>query len=218
MRMEIVSNTVDGGGNNVPMRTPVPVTPIVALLSLALALLSSAPAMAHCDGMDGPVVHSAQKALASGDVNLVLIWVQQGDEEGIRQAFDHTLAVRRLGAEAKDLADTYFFETLVRVHRAGEGAPYTGLKPAGRDLGPAIPLADQALSTGKVDALVKLLSDETRQGLIERFEHAAKAQKLSTADVEAGREYVRAYVEFLHYAERAYEAASQPVGGHLHDE
>jgi hypothetical protein len=186
-------------------------------VTLAVALLSPTPAMAHCDGMDGPVVKAAQKALASGDVDPVLIWVQKKDEVAIRRAFDRTLAVRKLGAEARDLADTYFFETLVRVHRAGEGAPYTGLKPAGRDLGPAIPLADQALSTGEVDALVELVTDATRKGLIERFEHAAKAQRFSTADVEAGREYVRAYVTFIHYTERAYEAASQPVAGHFPD-
>lgn len=188
------------------------------LVALGAVLLIPISAIAHCDGMDGPVVKAAQSALASGDVNLVLVWVQKGDEKEIRQTFERTLAVRKLSAEAKELADTYFFETLVRIHRAGEGAAYTGLKPAGRDLGPAIPLADQALANGEVDALVKLITDEMRKGLIERFDHATKAQKSSTADVEAGREYVRAYVTFIHYAERAYEAASQPVAGHLFGE
>jgi uncharacterized protein DUF6448 len=165
--------------------------------------------------MDGPVVKAAQKALASGDVNPVLIWVQKQDEQAIRQAFAQALGVRKLGGEAKELADKYFFETLVRMHRAGEGAPYSGLKPAGRDLGPAIPLADQALSIGNVDALVKLITDETRKGLVERFEKAAKAREFPAADVEAGREYVEAYVTFIHYAERAYEAANQPLAGHF---
>jgi len=199
------------------MRIMLSITRMTILATLTLAILSPTSAMAHCDGMDGPVVKAAQKALATGDVNLVLIWVQKGDEEAIRQALDRTLAVSKLSAEAKDLADMYFFETLVRIHRAGEGAAYTGLQPAGRDLGPAIPLADEALNTGEVDALVKLITDKTRKGLIERFEHAATAQKFSTADVGAGREYVRAYVTFIHYAERAYEAASQPVAGHFPD-
>ena len=185
------------------------------LFTLGIFLFMPRSAMAHCDGMDGPVVKAAQKALASGDVNLVLIWVQTADEQEIRQAFERTLTVRKLGAEAQELADMYFFETLVRIHRAGEGAPYTGLEPAGRDLGPAIPLADHALSTGEVDTLVKLISDETRKGLIERFTHAGNAQNFSTANVEAGREYVRAYVTFIHYVERVYEAARQPVAGHF---
>lgn len=199
------------------MKTSRPITRMAILVTLTVALLSPSLAMAHCDGMDGPVVKAAQKALAKGDVNLVLIWVQKEDEEGLRQAFDRTLAVRKLSPEAKDLADMYFFETLVRIHRAGEGAPYTGLKPAGRDLGPAIPLADQALSTGNVDALVSLITDKTRRGLTERFAHLAKAKNYPTADVEAGRDYVRAYVTFIHYAERAYEAASQSADGHFLD-
>ena len=184
------------------------------LFALGAVLFIPNSAMAHCDGIDGPVVKAAQTALVSADVNLVLIWVQKNDEKEIRQAFEHTLAVRKLSAEAKELADMYFFETLVRVHRAGEGASYTGLKPAGRDLGPAIPMADQVLTTGKVDPLVNLITSETRKGLIERFNHAVKAGNFPPADVEAGREYVQAYVTFIHFVERAYEAASQPVAGH----
>jgi len=190
---------------------------IVSLVALAIALLYPPFVLAHCDGMDGPVVRAAQSALSSGDVNLVLIWVQKEDEKAVKQAFDHTLAVRKLSAEAKELADMYFFETLVRIHRAGEGAAYTGLKPAGRDLGPAIPLADQALSTGKIDALVKFITDETQKGLVERFEPAAKARTFSSADIQAGRDYVQNYVSFIHYVERAHEVVSQPVTDHLAD-
>lgn len=147
---------------------------VTLLTTLGIALLVPDSAMAHCDGMDGPVIKAAQEALTSGDVNFVLIWVREDDEREIRQAFDRTLAVRKLCPEAQELADIYFFETLVRIHRAGEGAPYTGLKPAGRDLGPAIPLADQALNIGNVDSLVKLITDETRKGLTERFDDAMK--------------------------------------------
>jgi hypothetical protein len=185
------------------------------LFTLGIFFLFPNSVMAHCDGIDGPVVKGAQKALANRDVNLVLIWVQKEDEKEIRQVFDRTLAVRTLSTEAKELADMYFFETLVRIHRAGEGAPYAGLKPAGRDLGPAIPLADQVLTTGKIEPLVSLITEETREGLTERFDALLKARNYSTADVQAGREYVEAYVTFIHYVERAYEASHQPVGGHF---
>ena len=119
---------------------------LLGVIAIAIALLPRASA--HCDGLDGPVVQAAQKALETGNVNLVLIWVQKPDEAEIKRAFDHAQAVRKLSAEARELADRYFFETLVRIHRAGEGAPFTGLKPAGRDLGPAIPAADNALRDG----------------------------------------------------------------------
>src|ERR1035441_494173 len=119
--------------------------------------------------MHSPVVKAAQKALAETNVNLVLIWVHQDDEAQIKLAFEKTLAVRKLNPEARELADQYFFETLVRIHRAGEGAPYTGLKPAGRDLGPVIPAADKAIETGSVDYLVTVITNESANGIRERF-------------------------------------------------
>jgi hypothetical protein len=185
----------------------------LAVLFAALAL-TPCKALAHCDGMDGPVVKAAQRALESGNVNLVLIWVQKPDEVEIRKAFDQSMAVRKLGPEARALADRYFFETLVRLHRAGEGAPYTGLKPAGRDLGPAIPAADKALEAGSVEALLKLLSDLVQAGVSEHFKHAVAKSNFDKNDVESGREYVNAYVQFVHYVERIYQAAKNPAHGH----
>jgi hypothetical protein len=40
-----------------------------------------------------------------------------------------------------------FFETAVRLHRAGDEAPYTGLKPAGPDWDPFVPRAEKAIET-----------------------------------------------------------------------
>ncbi len=191
-----------------------------SLAASLLILIVSVPARvwAHCDGMDGPVVIAAQKALDTGNVNLVLIWVQKADEAEIKQAFERTLAVRQLSSQAKELADMYFFETLVRIHRAGEGAPYTGLKPAGRDLGPAIPAADKALQTGSVDALVKLLTEAVQHGVREHFAAANGKKTYDKNNVEAGRKYVQAYVPFLHYVEGIYEATKASAHGHFHEE
>lgn len=185
-----------------------------AALGVALAVLLSTSAHAHCDGMDGPVVKAAEEALAKGDVNRVLIWVQEKDEAEIRKAFDRTVNVRRLSPQAQELADTYFFETLVRIHRAGEGAPFTGLKPAGRDLGPAIPAADDALKSADLTPLSKLLVDRMHGGLKDRFQRAMAAKAFETQDVRAGREYVETYVTFIHYVEGMYEAAIRQVEGH----
>jgi hypothetical protein len=164
--------------------------------------------------MDGPVIKAARNALETGNVNFVLVWVQKQDENEIRNVFSKTLAVRNLNPEAKEFADMYFYETLVRIHRAGEGAPYTGLKPAGRDLGPAIPGADSALENGKVQPLMKLLTDTVQTGIRERFEHVLTKKKFSKNDVSSGREYVKAYVGFVHYVERLYDAAKHSAAGH----
>ena len=152
--------------------------------------------------------------LEIGNVNPVLIWVQKKDENEITKAFQKTLAVRKLSPQAKELADMYFFETLVRIHRAGEGAPYRGLQPVGRDLGPAIPAADRALENGKVEPLVKLLTDGIQSGVREQFKQALAKKKFGKDDVTAGQEYIKSYVEFIHYVERIYEAVKNPTEGH----
>jgi len=111
------------------------------------------------------------------------------------------------------LADRYFFETLVRVHRAGEGAPYTGLKPAGRDLGPALPAADKALEDGVLEPVVALLTEYLNHGLQAHFEAALAAKNYAKDDVGVGREYVDAYVQYIHYVERLFEAAATTTEG-----
>lgn len=172
-------------------------------------------AVGHCDGLDGPVVTLARKALETGNVKLVLPWVQEQDESEIRKAFDATLSTRKAGPAARDLADMYFFETLVRVHRAGEGASYAGLKPAGRDLGPAIPAADQALEDGSIDRVIKIVTDAAAAGMRRHFERVASKEDFDRDDVKAGRDYVEAYVTYVHYVERLYKAAVSPAHGHF---
>jgi hypothetical protein len=169
---------------------------------------------AHCDGLDGPVIQAAQKALETGDVNPVLIWVLKKDEGEIKNAFQKTLAVRKLSPQAKELADLYFFETLVRIHRAGEGEPYTGLKPAGRALEPAIPAADKAIESGKVEPLLKLLTQTLETEVREKFKAIAAKKNFKPDDVEAGREYVEVYVPFVSYIERISAAVKGEAKGH----
>jgi hypothetical protein len=185
-----------------------------ASLFLGTAMLVPGRALAHCDGLDGPVVTAARLALEKNDVNRVLVWVQKKDEVAIRKAFEQTLAVRKLSPQARELADLYFFETLVRVHRAGEGAPYTGLKPAGRNLGPAIPGADHALEAGDVEPLVRLVVSAAEKGLRQRFAEARAARNYPADNVEAGREYIEKYVPFIHYVERLYQSATTSAAGH----
>jgi hypothetical protein len=163
-------------------------------------VLSSNAASAHCDTLNGPVVAAARLALEKGDVTPVLKWVKATDEAEVRRAFDQTLAVRTAGPQAKELADRYFFETLVRVHRQGEGAPYTGLK-AGTDVDPAVEAADKAIENGSVDRATELVTGEIAAGIHRRFTRVVEARKHAGESVEAGREYVEAYVDYVHYVE-----------------
>ena len=179
--------------------------------------LLPARALAHCDGLDGPVVKAAQRALDTRNPALVLIWVQEKDEPEIRKAFEQTLAVRELSPQARELADRFFFETLVRVHRAGEGAPFTGLKPAGRDLGPAIPAADEAVRVGSVEPVRHLLTVAIQERLRQRFGEVMATKTFKPDDVAAGRAYIKAYVEFIHFVERLYDSAMKAPHGHFEE-
>lgn len=175
--------------------------------AMALVFVMTGPAFGHCDTMDGPVVIDAQAALEAGDVTGVLKWVPKANEDEIRQAFQKTLVVRTKGPEAKELADMYFFETLVRVHRASEGAPYTGIKPAGTPMPAPIAKSDEALEQGNVDELAKKIAAAVEAGIRERFAAAAEARKHKDESVEAGRKFVAAYVQFVHYVEAIHDMA-----------
>jgi len=183
----------------------------VAAAVIIFVGISAGSALAHCDTMDGPVVALAKKALEKGDVTLVLPWVAKEKEGEIREAFDLVSAVRGKGAKERELADRYFFETLVRVHREAEGAPFTGLKPAGLDLGPAIPAADKALETGNPKPLLALIEEKTHEGIHKYYVEAMEKKKHAGESVEAGRAYVQAYVPFLHFVERLYVDATTPI-------
>jgi hypothetical protein len=94
--------------------------------------------------MDRPVVTAARRALDQGEVAIVLPYVPGQAEPEVAVAFEQVLPIRGIGGSVGELADRWFFETVVRLHRAGEGAPYTGLKVAGHGEGPVIAVAERA--------------------------------------------------------------------------
>ena len=102
---------------------------------------------------------------------------------------------------------------MVRVHRAGEGAPYTGLKPAG-EIEPAIAAADKSIVTGKLEPVAKLVKEQMEHGLHKQFEAVASKKKFNPNDVEAARSFVGAYVEYVHYVEGLYNAAGPAKSEH----
>ena len=181
-----------------------------AVLTVVL-LVAPGSASAHCDTLSGPVVSAARRALETGNVNLVLVWVQPEDEAAIRQEFERARVGREAGGVAKTAAETRFFEALVRIHRAGEGAPYAGIKPEGTDVGVAVSAADQALESGSAVALQRLLDDTVRTGVQQHFAEVLARRRYDSNDVQAGRAYVRSYVEYTHYVERLHQTATSTV-------
>ena len=177
------------------------------IVGFAAAGAWSVPAAAHCDTLDGPVVAAARNALATGKVEHALVWVQKRDEPAIRAAFAKAKAAHVAGGKAASDADTAFFATLVRVHRKGEGAPFTGLKAAGA-IEPAVQAADRALASGRIAEVEEPVLADVRAGLERRFDAAASRRGFDPADVDAGRAYVAAYVDSVHPVERLHDAAT----------
>jgi hypothetical protein len=169
-------------------------------------------AQAHCDSLDGPVAKAVQKALDNGNLNPVLAYAPATAEAEIRAAFEKSRKVRALSAEARGLADQAFMETVIRLHRAGEGAAYTGLKPAGIDYGPVIPAAEHAVETGDLAKLKAVLVEKIEHALNERLAHVRELQKASlepktAAEVPHSRERISAELGFITFAENLHQAA-----------
>jgi hypothetical protein len=164
--------------------------------------------------MDGPVVTAAREALERHDVRLILPYVKASGEAEVREAFERVLGARDGNPVANELADRYFFETVVRVHRAGEGAPYTGLKPAGLPVGPVIPVAERAIESGDPSELIGLLTEKAHSEIERRFHQAMERKSHASESVKAGREYVESVLGLQVWAHKVYGCLS----GGAHDE
>jgi hypothetical protein len=153
---------------------------------------------AHCDTMSGPVAVAAKEALQTGEFKTIEIWVGREQQTELKQRFDECMQVRKAGGKAKELADRYFIETAIRLHRAAEGMPFTGVKPA-QPLPPDVAAAEKALEVNDVKIVTEMLTKEIETQTKMWFDKAIKAEKNKNESLEAGREWVDAYVKYVIY-------------------
>ena len=173
----------------------------------------------HCDTRDGPVVKAAKKSLETGNLNYILIWIPKESEKELKAVFERTLRARKAGKDAQDVADDWFFETAIRLHRAGEGAPYTGMKPAGLSEGPVVPKAEKAIETGNPQETIDFLLKTVEDDLTHRFHHVMEKKKYDVNDVDAGREFIAAFIGWVVYSHHLYVNVTSPAGhGEKHGE
>lgn len=171
------------------------------LLALSMVVLRPVRAAAHCDTMDGPAVLDGRRALETGNPSHALKWVGAEQENELREIFDLARTARGQGEEAREVADRWFLENLVRTHRAGEDTPYTGLKPSGAPLDEKVVAADRCVDTGTLEPLVGLVPTELVPELEQRLAAVLERKHYDADDLEAGRAYVEAYVSFFKLAE-----------------
>jgi hypothetical protein len=174
---------------------------LVSIISFLIMTLSTGVTLAHCDQMNGPLVRDAKKAISLNNVNIVLKWVPAANEPEVREAFDQMMKVRQLSPEAKELSEKSFFETIVRIHRAGEGVAFTGVKPEGTPIDEKVMAADKSIEAGNLSPLEGLVSKNDLPELKKRFDKVMALKNFDVNNVEAGRDYIEAYVQFFKFAE-----------------
>ncbi|HZW02646.1 MAG TPA: DUF6448 family protein [Anaerolineaceae bacterium] len=186
--------------------------------SVAGALATTSPAAAHCDSEKGPVAVAAHQALESADVKLVLPYVKPEAEAELTAAFKEVMAVRKNKA-ARELADRYFIETAIRLHRAGEGAAYTGVTD--EETPRAILVADAAMASGSTAEVYHMLEEAIQAAVEEKYQAvvAARAEAKRLNTVEAHRERVEAELIFEKYVYdlvNTISSSETPMEGHSH--
>jgi hypothetical protein len=165
------------------------------------------------------VAAAAHQALEKKDIKLILPYVQPDAETELTAAFKQALEVRKTGGTAKELADRYFIETAIRLHRTGEGAPYTGVTDEATPR--VILVADKAMASGSMDELYKLLDQEMRKGIEQKYQAVlhAREQAARLGTVDAHRERVEAELILEKYVYELFTLASAvepPAEGHNH--
>lgn len=174
---------------------------IIFMTSLAvffslLGVHAPMSAEAHCDRVNGPVANDARKALQSGQLESVAIWVGQEQMAELRDVFEQSLGAYQMGGKAKDVAEQYFMSTAVRLHRQAEGFPFHGLKPA-QPLPKDVALAEKALETGNLQPVTGFLASEMQSQTERLFQQVLEKQKNKDKSVETGREWADAYVKYI---------------------
>ncbi len=188
-----------------------------AFLLLMLTVFMGVPAFAHCDSYDGPVIKDATKALETSNVNLVLKWITPEQEKEIIPLFNKTYQLKSGDKEVYAIVEKHFFETLVRLHRETEGAPYTGLKPAGTTK-QIIQMTDEAIKAGSVDDFLVKLNAHIDKVIREKYQKVSELNKVKDNSTEQGREFVEAYVDYTHTVEAMHDIIEHGTGHAGHKE
>ncbi len=187
-------------------------TILAVVFGALLMLFTTTPACAHCDSYDGPVIKDAVQSLETNNVDLVLKWITEDQEQEIISLFNKTYLLKQGDPEVYAIVEKHFFETLVRLHRETEGAPYTGLKQAGTTK-PIIQMTDKALSVGSIDGFLVKLNSHIDKVVKEKYQKVAELDQLKNASEEQGRAFVEAYVDYTHTVEALHDIIEHG-GGH----
>jgi len=186
---------------------------VLPIFLFTILMFSSQATFAHCDSYDGPVIKDAVKALETNNVDLVFKWLDKSQEKEITALFNKTYQLKSGDKEVYAIVEKHFFETLVRLHREIEGAPYTGLKPAGTTK-QIIQMTDNAINVGSVDGFLIKLNKHIEKVVREKYQKVLELSKVKDNSVAQGRKYVEAYVDYTHTIEAIDDLLSHGAEAH----
>lgn len=186
---------------------------VLPIFLFTVLMFSSQATFAHCDSYDGPVIKDAVKALETNNVDLVFKWLNESQEKEITALFNKTFQLKSGDKEVYAIVEKHFFETLVRLHRELEGAPYTGLKPAGTTK-QIIQMTDNAIKVGNVDGFLIKLNKHIEKVVREKYEKVLELSKVKDNSTAQGRAYVKAYVDYTHTIEAIDDILSHSADAH----
>jgi hypothetical protein len=155
------------------------------------------------------VAQAVKRAFETRNANHILIWLPKGSEKEMRSILNRALKASDMGGMGREVAEDWALENAVRLHRAGEGAAYHGIKPAGLDEGPIVPKAEKAIETGDPSKVIDLIAGNVRKELMRRFKHVRSKRDFDPDDVKAGREYVQAFIHFVVFAHHLNESLGE---------
>jgi hypothetical protein len=108
-------------------------------LAMSVLLLAGPNAWAHCDTIDGRWPKRCARRWKRATCILSCPMLPPRPNKNCKRcSVKHARCVSSVPMLAR---------WRTRLHRPGEGAPYTGLKPAGQDFGPVIPAAEHAIES-----------------------------------------------------------------------
>ncbi len=152
---------------------------------------------------DDALVVAARRALLDGSVDGALPWVAPPDAALVREAFARARSVRRLGRDARAVADEYFVLTVRRLHQiSGGGQRYEGDERIDAAIAAAV-------ESGRATAVTRLIVDAVEKGAGARMKLVLSTRKKTGGGTATARlAYVDACLDFARYVERLAIAAA----------
>jgi glutaredoxin len=166
----------------------------------------------YCETRNGPAIRAAKRALETGNVNYVLIWVPEESEKKLKNLFEKTFCEYKARKDGADITIDWYLETVNRLHKLGENRQYACIKTAGLDESPVILIAEKAIETGDAKEAIRFIPKACEDDFRYRFQHVLDKKNYDVNNLSAGRAFVTAFIDFIVYLHDMYISVQKETG------